>query len=256
MFFWHDRRDLSEGSMTRCFTDSLGGVSEAPFSSLNLAQHVGDDIDRVAQNRALLGDALGGIPIAWMNQVHGADVAVVDAASAATVHSVDALVTTDADLALAVMVADCTPVLFEDAEAGVIGCAHAGRPGMLAGVVHKTVEAMRDVGARHISATVGPSICGRCYEVPHEMREDSARAYPETAAITWHGTPAIDVAAGVVAQLVEQNVPMTWIPGCTRETPRLFSYRRDGQTGRYAGVIVRHSSSMETLPPAAKADAL
>lgn len=246
MFFWHDRRDLSQGSMTRCFTDSRGGVSEAPFSSFNLAQHVGDDAARIEQNRALLSAQLGDVPIAWMNQVHRADVAVVDETTYASVHNVDALVTADADLALAVMVADCTPVLLEDAEAGVIGCAHAGRPGMRAGVVVKALEAMRDLGARNISATLGPSICGRCYEVPMEMRDDSAQVYPETAAITWQGTPAIDVAAGVAAQLAKNDIPLTWVPGCTRETPSLYSYRRDGQTGRYAGVIVRHVASMPT----------
>ena len=154
----------------------------------------------------------------------------------------DALVTDVADLALMVLVADCTPVLLADAEAGVVGAAHAGRPGMVAGVVPATVEAMRELGARRIHAVVGPSVCGRCYEVPAQMRDVAAERSPASRAVTWAGAPAIDVAAGVVEQLADLDVPVRWVPGCTREDDDLFSYRRDGRTGRTAGVIVRRSA--------------
>ena len=112
----------------------------------------------------------------------------------------------------------------------------------MAGVVPASVEAMRELGARRIHAVVGPSVCGRCYEVPAQMRDVAAERSPASRAVTWAGTPAIDVAAGVVEQLADLDVPVRWVPGCTREDDDLFSYRRDGRTGRTAGVIVRRSA--------------
>jgi len=96
---------------------------------------------------------------------------------------------------------------------------------------------MREAGAHAITAVVGPSVCARCYEVPAEMRDAAAAVAPESAAVSWTGTPAIDVAAGVVAQLRANDVAVHWVPGCAREDERLFSYRRDGTTGRFAGVV-------------------
>ena len=111
---------------------------------------------------------------------------------------------------------------------------------MTKGIVAQAISAMRDLGATQVSAVVGPSVCGRCYEVPLDMREDAAAVSPESRAVTWTGTPAIDVAAGVAAQLRAAGVDdVTWVPGCAREDEALFSYRRDGTTGRFAGVIVR-----------------
>lgn len=243
MFFWRDRRDLPTGTLERCFTDSLSGVSEAPFSTLNLGRHVGDDDDAVSRNRDALARELGGVPIAWMNQVHGRLVEEVRAGEVDAARTCDAMVTREADVALAVMVADCTPVLLSDSEAGVIGVAHAGRPGMLAGVVPATLDAMRDLGARSITAVLGPSVCGRCYEVPEEMYDEARQRFPASAAITWRGTHAIDVAAGVASQLRDAGVPFEWVPGCTRERDDLFSYRRDGRTGRFAGVVARREAS-------------
>ena len=130
-------------------------------------------------------------------------------------------------------------VLLADPVAGVVGAAHAGRPGMLAGVVPATVAAMRDLGARTISAVVGPSVCGRCYEVPAEMQQAAARVVPEVLARTWAGTPSIDVATGVVTQLAGLGVAVTWVPGCTYEDARFYSYRRSGTTGRFGGVVLR-----------------
>lgn len=226
-----DRRD---GGVVRVVTHRLGGTSRGVYDGLNLGVHVGDDLADVQRNRQVVEEAVG-MPVAYMDQVHGAD--VVEVRDAASVPTCDAVVTTTPGLALAVLVADCTPVLLVDPEAGVVGAAHAGRPGMLARVVPAAVEAMRDLGARRIEATVGPSVCARCYEVPEDMRADAARQNPAAFATTWQGTPAIDVAAGVVEQLVALGVDVTWLPGCTREDPTLYSYRRDGQTGRFAGVV-------------------
>jgi copper oxidase (laccase) domain-containing protein len=108
---------------------------------------------------------------------------------------------------------------------------------MLSGVVGRAVDAMTDLGARSIRATVGPSVCGRCYEVPEAMRAQAAEVSPVAAAISWQGTPAIDVAAGVVDQLSARSVAVRWVGGCTRECQALFSYRRHARTGRFAGVV-------------------
>jgi hypothetical protein len=178
-----------------------------------------------------------------MNQCHGREVlAVGEPWGADEPPPVDGVVTTEPGLALAALVADCTPVLLADPGRRVIGAVHAGRPGMTLGIVEVAVRRMRELGAENIEAVVGPSICGRCYEVPAAMREDAALVAPESAAVSWTGTPAIDVAAGVVAQLVANDVVVQWIPGCAREDESLYSYRRDGRTGRFAGVVVLRES--------------
>jgi hypothetical protein len=237
VFFWRERR----GPVEWAFTDRSGGVSTAPFDSLNLGGHVGDVPESVEANRDRLAQAVG-VPrsgLVFMNQCHGTDVALVDGpwAEGATPPAVDGVVTATPGLALAVLVADCTPVLMADPEAGVVGAVHAGRPGMTSGIVARAVEAMRDAGARNIRAVVGPSVCGRCYEVPEDMRYAAAAVSPESHTVSWTGTPAIDVAAGVVAQLRARGATVEWVAGCTREDDRLFSYRRDGRTGRFAGLV-------------------
>ena len=134
------------------------------------------------------------------------------------------------------------PVLLADPVAGVVGVAHAGRPGLIAGVIPAVLAAMRAAGATELMAAVGPSVCGRCYEVPEHMRSAGAAVAPVSATVSWTGTPALDVAAGVVAQLSEAGVAVHWVPGCTRESPHLYSYRRTPLTGRCAGVVVREES--------------
>ncbi len=223
----------------RLVTDRAGGVSEGVWAGLNLGLHVDDDPAAVAENRRRL-EAEVGRPLVYMAQCHGADVAVVEAVPEDPPRC-DALVTTAPDLALAVLVADCVPVLLASPQ-GVVAAVHAGRPGMVAGVVPAAVEAMRGLGAREVDAVVGPSVCGRCYEVPAEMRDTAASVEPVSATVSWTGTPAIDVAAGVVAQLRARDVSVRWLPGCTRESPQLYSYRRDGTTGRFAGVVARARS--------------
>ncbi|WP_338678214.1 peptidoglycan editing factor PgeF [Streptomyces sp. SCSIO 30461] len=231
------------------FTDRWGGVSAAPYGELNLGGAVGDDPVAVRTNRELAAHALGLEPehVVWMNQVHGRDVAVVDgpwvtagAASAGDVPAVDAVVTARRGLALAVLTADCTPVLLADPVAGVVGAAHAGRPGMVAGVVPAAVAAMIELGAApdRIVARTGPAVCGRCYEVPETMRAEVAAVVPEAWSRTSWGTPAVDVTAGVHAQLAALGVrDRRASPICTRESGDHYSYRRDRTTGRLAGYV-------------------
>lgn len=225
------------------FTDRWGGVSAAPYDSLNLGGAVGDDPAAVLSNREAAARALGLDParVVWMNQVHGNDVAVVAAPWAdGQVPEVDAVVTTRPGLALAVLTADCVPVLMADAHAGVVAAAHAGRPGLLAGVVPAAVEAMVGLGARaeRITAITGPSVCGSCYEVPEPMRDEVAAAVPEARATTSWGTPSLDIATGVHAQLARLGVPMGEKSHiCTMESGDHFSYRRERTTGRLAGYV-------------------
>ncbi|WP_396954644.1 peptidoglycan editing factor PgeF [Nocardioides dongxiaopingii] len=245
----------SLGPVELAFTDRHGGVSGAPFDSLNLAFH--EDGERAATRRnlaLLLDDFAPGLPVADLSQVHGNHVVVADpapgptsgATSGATSGvgvparpSADGIVTDRPGVVLLVRAADCVPVLLADPAAGVVGAAHAGRPGVAAGVVPRTVAAMRDLGARELTAWVGPHVCGACYEVPAALQDEVAALVPETRATTSWGTPALDIGAGVRAQLAAAGVTVVDdAAACTRETPDLYSYRRDGAgSGRLAGVI-------------------
>ena len=225
------------------FTDRWGGVSAVPYDGLNLGGAVGDDPAAVLANRVLAARSLGRDPerVVWMNQVHGREVAVVDAPwGDAPAPAVDALVTTRADLTLAVLTADCLPVLLADPVAGVAAAAHSGRPGLVAGVVPATVEAMTARGAdpARITALLGPAVCGKCYEVPAALRAEVSAVVPEAYAETSWGTPAVDIAAGVRAQLARAGVPSAaGSDVCTLESADHFSYRRDRVTGRLAGYV-------------------
>jgi polyphenol oxidase len=224
------------------FTDRHGGVSSPPFDSLNLGAGAGDQPGAVAANRDALAAACGlaAAGIAWMRQVHGTTVRYVRNGQAAELgEPVDAIFTDVPGVALAVLVADCLPVLLADPQARIIGAAHAGREGMLAGVVPALVSAMTAAGASpaRMLALTGPAICGGCYEVPAALQDRVAAAVPAARCVTTAGTPGLDIRAGVHAQLAALGVAETGSdPRCTKESAELFSYRRDGQTGRAAGL--------------------
>ncbi|MEU7380817.1 MULTISPECIES: peptidoglycan editing factor PgeF [unclassified Streptomyces] len=225
------------------FTDRWGGVSAVPYEELNLGGAVGDDPGAVRTNRDLAATSLGLDPdrVVWMNQVHGNDIAEVDGPwTTRLTPPVDGLVTATRGLALAVLTADCVPVLLADPVAGVAAAVHAGRPGMIKGVVPAAVDAMESLGARpdRITARTGPAVCGRCYEVPEDLRAEVAAIEPAAYAETSWGTPAVDVSAGVHAQLERLGVhDREQSPVCTRESGDHFSYRRDRTTGRLAGYV-------------------
>ncbi|MFD9225798.1 peptidoglycan editing factor PgeF [Streptomyces sp. NPDC060064] len=225
------------------FTERWGGVSAVPYDELNLGGAVGDDPAAVLTNRKIAAKSFDLDPdrVVWMNQVHGRDVAEVDGPWAAgPTPPVDGLVTARRGLALAVLTADCTPVLLADPVAGVVAAAHAGRPGMVAGIVPAAVEAMKTLGAEpaRIIARTGPAVCGRCYEVPEQMRAEVAAVEPAAWSETSWGTPAVDVTAGVHAQLEALGVgDRQASPVCTMESGDHYSYRRDRTTGRLAGYV-------------------
>lgn len=246
--------ELALGAGVRgILTEAAGGLSPAPWSApdgpgLDLGLGTGDDPDVVRANRALLGDALR-VPVVYATQVHGSGVLVVDDPRAAALDAVgeaDGLVTTVPGLALAVLVADCVPVVLADPHARVVGVAHAGRRGVELDVVGEVLGAMRTLGASpaDVHAVVGPSACGRCYEVPRHMHDDVVSRVPGAASTTTWGTPALDLPAAVDARLRALGVGHVLRDGrCTIEDASLFSHRRAtapggaGTTGRLAGVV-------------------
>jgi YfiH family protein len=226
------------------FTTRAGGVSTGPHAGLDLALHVDDDPAAVAENRRRLAAWAGG-PVRFGRQVHGTAVAVVPpgppGADAVDEPEADALVTAAAGVPLGVLVADCVPVLLADPVARVAAVAHAGRRGLLAGVLPEVVAAMTAAGAGpgRVRAVVGPAAGGCCYEVPAQLQAEAVAVLPETRATTTWGTPALDLRAGAVAQLRSLGLAAVGtVGGCTVEDESLYSYRRAQRTGRFAGVVV------------------
>ena len=225
----------------RVVTTRHGGVSAPPYASFNLGEHVGDRSEAVAANRERLAAGVG-LPaqrLVWMEQVHGRTVAAVDGPLAAPVPATDALVTAEPRLAVAVLVADCVPVLLADPVEKVVGAVHAGRVGARVGVLLAALEAMRELGARteQVEVLLGPSACGQCYEVPAAMQADVEACLPGSACRTRQGTAGLDLRAGLWRQLAAVGVARVGVdPRCTIEDPTLYSYRREGVTGRLAAL--------------------
>ena len=233
------------------FTGRRGGVSRPPYDSLNMSTGSGDSEEAVARNRQLVAAACGLAPdrMTWMRQVHGADVGRVPdpgrprpgpRSVTGPAPPRDACFTSVPGLALGVLSADCPAVLLADPEAGIIAAAHSGRPGTALGVVPALVRAMTGAGAdpARTRAVIGPAICGGCYEVPEQMRDAVAAAVPGSGCLTRAGTPGLDLRAGIAGQLAAAGVRQVRIDDrCTAEDRDLYSYRRDGRTGRFAGLI-------------------
>lgn len=221
------------------FTARAGGVSRPPYGAvggggLNLAAHVGDDPAAVAANRAALERELGVRPV-WMNQVHGNTVRVLEDGDVREAGECDAVIVTRAGWAPAVMVADCVPVLLADESGRVLAGAHVGREGLFRGVLPALLARLHDLTHEPLHAVAGPHICGRCYEVGAELHE-RAKAFGAASTTAW-GTPGIDLLAGIRLQLA--GLPLRELPGCTYEDERWYSHRREGVTGRFAGLAVR-----------------
>ena len=229
----------SAGPAEVAFTDRLGGVSAVPFDSLNVAFEGEDDPGSVRQNlHRLLDEFAPGDELCDLRQVHGDLVVEVDESGPESRPEADAVVTRQPGVVLMVRAADCVPVLLVAPDVGAIGAAHCGRAGLVSGIVPRTVEKLRSWGASSIEAWVGPHICGRCYEVPAEMQDEVAAVVPESRATTSWGTPAVDLGAGVRAQLEEWGATVTDVARCTRESLDLYSHRRDGaRAGRQAGLV-------------------
>lgn len=220
-------------------TDRTGGTSQGAFAFNNLAVHVGDEPTSVAGNRARLEESLGR-PIVFSRPVHSNRVHHVSGPGP-DVPGVDALITDRADLGIAALGADCVTVAL--AAGGWVAAIHCGWQGLVNEVVPATLNALEGQGVdlRKAQAHLGPAICGRCYAVD-EQRAMQVRAVCESAVVTGPTGWGVDVRVGVLDQLAARGIRATWDPRCTAEDPTLYSYRRDGQTGRQAIVVARESS--------------
>lgn len=216
---------------------------EYPFSWLNVGAHVGDDADKVAQNRALLQTACGR-PLAYLNQVHGTGVANA-AESVAQTQTADASVAFDGRAACAVMTADCLPVLFCDRAGSVVAAAHAGWRSLAGGVLQNTVAAMK-VNPMDVLAYLGPAIGPDSFEVGEDVRRAFCDGKPHAEA-AFEPLPPQEGQAKYLADIyllarqILQREGVTQIYGggrCTLlEWETFFSYRRDGQTGRMVSAV-------------------
>ena len=226
------------------FTTRVGGVSGGVWAQGNLGLHVDDDPDAVQANRRGLARALGLAAgrLVFGQQVHGRGVAVVGPdPTPGAVPGVDGLVTRTRGLGLVMMAADCLPVLLADPAAGVVASAHAGRAGLVEGVLEEVLAVMARLGATPggTTAVLGPAVCGSCYELPGELADEVGRRVPGSRSTSRQGTPAADLTAGAEALLAAAGVGRTSrVGGCTVEQPDVFfSHRRSGVTGRHAGVV-------------------
>ncbi|WP_108854980.1 peptidoglycan editing factor PgeF [Albidovulum aquaemixtae] len=216
------------------FFTRKGGASSGIFTGLNCGHGSSDQREAVAINRERVADVLGVAPraLVGVHQVHSAEVVTV--ASAGQPRSrADGLVTAEPGLALTVLTADCQPVLFADAKAGVIGAAHAGWRGTLAGVLEATLDAMEALGARRgdISAVVGPTISQRAYEVGPEFLDEFLAEDPDYSRFFAPGAGdrlLFDLPAFGLHRLRTAGVEQAeWTRHCTYADPdHFFSYRR------------------------------
>jgi YfiH family protein len=223
-------------------SDRRGGVSAAPYDSCNVGDHVGDEVVAVVRNRRAVADAAR-LPDpsewVWLDQVHGADVVVTDVPPGVPPPAADAAATRRPGLPLAVMTADCAPVVI--ANDGAVGVAHAGHKGLATGVIAATVERVRALGSGDVRAFLGPCIRPDHYEFEsRDLDRLAAQFGEEVVARTLDGRPAFDIPAAVRIALERAGVGSFDDCGiCTAATPDCFSYRRDGVTGRQVTVAVR-----------------
>lgn len=213
-----------------------GAVLAFTDADLDLGREPGDHGEPA---RRQLADHLGARRLVPMRQVHGREVHEVHDTTDPWPQA-DALVTSARGIALLVRVADCTPVVLVDEDRARVGVVHAGREGLVSGVVPAAVDAMAAGEPTRLHAWVGPRACGRCYELPEDMADAVEAAVPGTRSTTDRGTPAVDVGAGVVAQLQRAGVTVHDIgaQACSIEDDRLASHRRDGDRAGRMGAVV------------------
>ncbi|MDQ4098434.1 MAG: polyphenol oxidase family protein [Actinomycetota bacterium] len=202
--------------------------------------HGGGYVHSVRADVAARRRAVVDLPWTWLRQVHGEGVVTVETPGAGAGTEADGSVTAVAGTALAVLTADCAPVALASPE-GVIGVAHAGWAGLLAGVVQRTVKEMRASGATDVRALLGPCIRAECYEFGAEDLERFADRFgPDVAARTGDDTPALDLPAAVRAALAEQGVhDVDDVGVCTACSDDFFSWRARRELQRQAAVVWR-----------------
>ncbi|MEY2814879.1 MAG: hypothetical protein RIS05_627 [Actinomycetota bacterium] len=215
------------------FTNSTGGISTGAFLSLNLAQHVGDKPELVAHNRTILEREIG-LPTQYMNQVHGDQVLQIQQLLEDE-PTADGLLTTNTEIALAVMVADCIPLLLSNKSS--VAAVHVGRRGLVNNIALVAISKMRAIDSSSITAVIGPAICGKCYEVSEDIYTEVVDQFPLAQARTQSGALSLDLTKALKSLLIDQGVTVIEENLCTVEESSLYSYRRDGVTGRQVGVV-------------------
>ncbi|MFP3516852.1 peptidoglycan editing factor PgeF [Pseudomonas sp. SIMBA_077] len=220
-----------------CVTTRAGGVSVAPFDSLNLGDHVGDDPVSVAQNRQRLTDMFDVQP-AWLSQVHGI---VVAPANPDQIAEADASWTATPGIACTVMTADCLPALFCDRAGARVAAAHAGWRGLAAGVLEAAAKSLH-VEPHDILVWLGPAIGPKTFEVGGEVREVFIKDLPDAAAAFApsinEGRYMADIYALARLRLARCGITAVYGGGfCTVTDPRFFSYRGSPRTGRFASLV-------------------
>ncbi len=223
------RLEAPHGFFTR-----VGGVSPGIYASLNGGQGSGDDRRNVAENRWRVASALNVTPenLVSVYQVHGDTALHVEGPWRGERQQADGMVTDRPGVALAILTADCAPILFEDLKAGVVGACHAGWKGAFAGIIGATVAAMVRLGAERgrISAVVGPTISQRNYEVGPEFVEQFIDEDPDLSRFFAGGEgdrAMFDLPGFCLARLREEEVEAEWTGHCTYDdAERFYSYRR------------------------------
>jgi YfiH family protein len=222
-------------------TVDLPGGARARFTGRDEGDlgHGGAYVTEVSPEVGARRQAVLDLPWTWLRQVHGDTVVVVDGPGAGAGTRADAAVTSNDGCALAVLTADCAPVALASPE-GVVGAAHAGWTGLGAGILERTLEAMRALGASTVAAVLGPCIGPECYEFGEEdLARVADRVGPEVRSRTADGRPALDLAAGVRTVLGREGVVLADRSVCTACTPGYFSWRARREHERQALVVWR-----------------
>lgn len=256
------------------FTTRHGGVSRPPYRGTNLGRWVGDEAEKVLANREAVRLLAGLDEIVWQRGVHGREVLVVDSPQGRERRAnggeldLDALISRTPGIGVSALAADCVPVLLvaRAAEAPrshpgsqpddlrafsstAVAAVHSGRVGTLSEVVGAAVEALRGLGYAEVQAAIGPSICGSCYEVPQVMQDAAEEVLPGIASLTRWGSPGLDLPGAIARQLDALGVRHHSLNHCTFEREDVFSHRREGVTGRIAGVIATRRGGVRLQEP-------
>ncbi len=213
----------------------MAGILFTSASWGNFGLRIGDDESDVLARRKALEESISIGNIVFMNQTHSNEVVLTDGRS--SVVDADAIVTSSKGVGLSVLVGDCVPILIRSSTS--VAAIHAGRIGMTNGIIGKTVELMKSLGAQNFEAIMGPSICADCYEVSTQMYADVVRDFPHAAtSVARHG---LDLQSEIGHQLSHEEVEVFNLGICTLEYSEYFSHRRSQRTGsaegRQIGVI-------------------
>jgi len=238
----------SFSNLTHCFTTKDGGVSTKPYSSLNLAFHVKDDISSVKQNHSLLADKLNynKETLVHMKQIHSDIVHIVTSDdNYKNPPTCDALITDKPNTPLMVMVADCSPILFYDPHKKVIAAAHAGRQGAFKNIVKNVIDSFKNSyksNAEDILVTIGASIGECCYEVGVEINKEAKELNLEQSMTKRDSSYYLNVGTILKKQLLdsgiqEKHIEISQECSCCHNK-KYFSYRADKTTGRFCGLIM------------------